>query len=70
MLYGMVPSIATGLLDEESSAAFRFTDESVSWREQSLSIAQLADARQSFCLSFGSCSFEEPVQDLRALKLL
>lgn len=30
----------------------------------------IADARQSFAISFGSCSFEEPLADLRELKLL
>jgi hypothetical protein len=70
MLYGMDASAATALLDEESAAAFRFADDGVTWRDEILSTAQLSHARQSFCLSFGSCSFEEPVDDLRALQLL
>jgi hypothetical protein len=32
--------------------------------------ARIRDARQHFAISFGSCSFEEPLADLRELKLL
>ena len=70
MLYGMDASAATALLIEESGAAFRFPDHGVTWHNEILSNAQLLRARQSFCLSFGSCSFEEPVDDLRVLQLL
>lgn len=31
---------------------------------------RIRDARQNFAISFGSCSFEEPLADLRELKLL
>lgn len=70
MLYGMDASAATALLAEESAGAFQFTDAGVSWRSHSLSNSQLLHARQSSCLSFGSCSFTEPLDDLRALHLL
>jgi hypothetical protein len=32
--------------------------------------AEVAAARHDFAISFGSCSFEEPVADLKALHLL
>lgn len=70
ILYGMDVPTATALLAEESAAVFRFTDDGVTWRNETLSNAQLLHARQSFCLSFGSCSFREPVDDLHALRLL
>jgi hypothetical protein len=35
-----------------------------------LPIARIRDARQNFAIAFGSCSFEEPLADLRELNLL
>jgi hypothetical protein len=54
------------ILAEMDAAAFRF-DERAHWRDRSLEAAQVREARLQFCHSFGSCSFEEPVQDLEAL---
>jgi hypothetical protein len=56
-----------GVLDETDPRAFTVDHGAVSWRGQALSVAQVADARREFALSFGSCSFEEPVDDLRAM---
>jgi hypothetical protein len=33
-------------------------------------VSRIRDVRQNFAISFGSCSFEEPLADLRDLKLL
>ncbi len=52
------------LLAETDPAAFRF-DEHAHWRDWSLSVDQIAEARRNFAHSFGSCSFEEPVEDLK-----
>jgi hypothetical protein len=54
------------ILGEEDTAAFRF-DDRARWRDRSLSTEQVAAARREFIHSFGSCSFEEPVQELQAL---
>ncbi|HZV59497.1 MAG TPA: hypothetical protein VFF42_04100 [Candidatus Eremiobacteraceae bacterium] len=70
MLYGMDASAATECINEQSADSFHFTEESASWRNHTLSNAQLRHARQSFCLSFGSCSFTEPVDDLHTIQLL
>lgn len=58
------------LLDETDSSAFRIEDDGVSWRDNALNAAQLADTRESVALSFGSCSFAEPVAEARELGLL
>lgn len=52
------------VLTETDPSAFRF-DEAAHWRNRSLTVAQLQDARQNFSHAFGSCSFEEPIQDLQ-----
>jgi hypothetical protein len=52
------------ILCETDPAAFRF-DEAAHWRDRSLTVAQIQDARLNFAHAFGSCSFEEPIQDLQ-----
>jgi membrane protease YdiL (CAAX protease family) len=58
------------LLEERDPAALRFGGEGVEWRGLRLSTEQIRDARRGFAASFGSCSFSEPVCDLKALGLL
>lgn len=54
------------ILAETDPGAFLF-DDRAHWRDESLSNVQVAEAHRFFAHCFGSCSFEEPVQDLRAL---
>lgn len=61
---------ATRLLEETDPQSLVFSDQGVDWRGRRLSTEKLARARESFALSFGSCSFTEPVEDLKALNLL
>jgi hypothetical protein len=58
------------VLNETEADAFAFGSKSLEWRGRTLSMGQIADARRNFAHSFGSCSFEEPIGDLRALGLL
>ena len=64
-LQGAEESTIVDVLNETDPAAFRF-DESAHWRDSVLSVDQVAAAR-GFAHSFGSCSFDEPVADLRRL---
>jgi hypothetical protein len=57
------------IIAETDPNAFKF-DDRAHWKDKSLSIEQVRDARQNFMHAIGSCSFEEPVEDLEALKLL
>ena len=57
------------MLDDEDATLFSFSDESFAWREWKIATDQIT-ARRKFVTSFGSCSFDEPREDLRALKLL
>jgi hypothetical protein len=57
-------------LEETDAAAFRFDDSGATWNGYSLSNAQLAAARAEFMMSFGSCSFEEPIEELQSMGLL
>ncbi|MBX3279130.1 MAG: hypothetical protein KF868_14090 [Acidobacteria bacterium] len=66
---GMNASDAVELLEEKDTAAFRFGDAAVEWRNHRLTTEEIAAARTRFASAFGSCSFTEPVEDLRALGL-
>jgi hypothetical protein len=67
---GMDAKVAVQLLEERSPQAFHFDEDGVSWREDRLSVREIAAARHDFAISFGSCSFSEPIDDLRYLRLL
>ena len=58
------------VLRETQPSAFRFDASSLSWRELRATSQALAATRRDFASSFGSCSFAEPVADLRALGVL
>ncbi len=59
-----------GVLREEDAHAFRFDADGLRWRDRVLPTEALAASRSDFACSFGSCSFAEPVADLRALGVL
>lgn len=58
------------VLEERDPTAFELGADAVRWRGQSVSLEELTATRRSFALSFGSCSFREPIDDLRHLGLL
>ena len=67
---GMEARVAVQLLEERWAEAFHFDLDGASWRQHRISRHEIAAARQGFAVSFGSCSFTEPTDDLRALHLL
>ncbi len=59
------------LMEEEFEEVFQFGEIGVKWRDgHFLHISHLSDLRQDGMHSFGSCSFDEPIADLRVLGLL
>ena len=67
---GMQSDILVQLMEEQSEEAFHFDLDGVSWRQHRLAPREIAEARRAFAISFGSCSFTEPITDLRTLHLL
>lgn len=61
--------LAGALLEEREPAAVTFTAEGACWREHLLTTEAIRRARDHM-MSFGSCSFREPIEDLRHLRLL
>lgn len=58
------------LLVEHDPLAFRVANDHIIWKGRVLETEKLRRVRESFALSFGSCSFDEPVEDLQGLGLL
>jgi hypothetical protein len=57
------------MLDDESPGSFVFDDNFFAWREWKIASRQI-ETRRKLVKSFGSCSFDEPREDLRTLNLL
>jgi hypothetical protein len=68
--HGAEREMVQDVLEETEAETFAFGARALEWRGRQLSAEQIADARHNFAHSFGSCSFEEPIGDLRALELL
>ncbi|HKX30335.1 MAG TPA: hypothetical protein VJ302_21775 [Blastocatellia bacterium] len=58
------------LLEERSLEAFQLEEDSVHWRGHLVVRSHVRNSRRLFAVAFGSCSFEEPVGELRKLGLL
>jgi hypothetical protein len=59
------------LMEEEFEEVFVFSDGGVRWRnEHAVTTSQLGYMRKKAFHSFGSCSFDEPIADLREMHLL
>jgi hypothetical protein len=55
------------ILADADATHFTFDDAGLRWRELTVSTNEILAARREGVVSFGSCSFDEPRDDLRAL---
>ena len=68
LLYtGESEDTALAVLEESDSSAFKFADDAIQWREKRVGAEQILASRSEFAISFGSCSFREPVEELETL---
>ncbi len=58
------------VLHETEIENFHFGEGSLGWTDRLVDTIQLARVRESFALSFGSCSFDEPTGELRHHKVI
>jgi len=65
-LAAAMPDHAEAILAETDPRAFAFDDGGAAWRDHRVSVEDLATMRE-LAISFGSCSFEEPIGDLQQL---
>ena len=61
------PDQTIELLNETDAQSFTFTDDAATWRDHTIDTLSIAKARERSALSYGSCSFTEPVEDLKTL---
>jgi hypothetical protein len=67
---GLSDDDACRILEETDAASIVATDDALIWRGITLSGEQLVRTRVRVAVSFGSCSFREPVDELRSLSLV
>ena len=58
------------IVKDEKAASFIFTEDEFRWNDVPASAENITKARNEFVNSFGSCSFDEPKDDLKKLNLL
>jgi hypothetical protein len=58
------------ILEDEQPNNFVFDDAGLRWRDLRATVTEIEEARAKCVISFGSCSFDEPREDLRVLHLL
>lgn len=54
-------------LEESDPRAFDFSDVAIDWKGHRIDASDLHGVRDTFAISFGSCSFREPIDELSAL---
>ncbi len=64
------PADILQVLRDEDPAHFQFDEEGFTWNGVRATVEQIYEARYDLIASFGSCSFEEPLEDLRKLGML
>jgi hypothetical protein len=67
---GMEEKRAVQVLEEASATAFEVGETGIRWAGHHLGLDDLLRAREEAIISFGSCSFTEPLSELQALYLL
>jgi hypothetical protein len=56
-------------LKESNPSAFTFDEDAIVWRDKRIASNQIEALRSGFAISFGSCSFREPIDELATLSL-
>lgn len=68
--YGATEDVLLATLKEEDPETFRLEDDAIAWREHRVTADQIERVRKEFAMSFGSCSFTEPIDDLKTMEWL
>jgi hypothetical protein len=68
LLYaGESEDTALAAMEEADPSAFEFSSDAILWREKRIGMEQIIAFRSGFAISFGSCSFREPIEELSFL---
>lgn len=58
------------ILNDEDPYEFMFKKSGFEYNEIEVSNEEIKEAREKFIMSYGSCSFDEPIDDLKTMELL
>ena len=64
---GETEDAALAALEESDPHAFVFEDDAIVWRGKRIPSREIEQARRMLAISFGSCSFREPIDELAPL---
>lgn len=72
LLYGndLIEQDLIDILSDEDADNFKFDENYFRWKEFKSPIQIIKNARKNFVISYGSCSFDEPREDLIDLQLM
>jgi len=68
--HGLDEPTLGALIEDEDGAHFTLDADSFAWRGVVAGASEIAAARARFARSYGSCSLQEPIDDLRSLGML
>lgn len=69
MFAGETEETGIAALEESDPSSFAFEDDAIVWRDKRITAEQIEASRSEFAISFGSCSFREPIDELAPLSL-
>ena len=64
---GANEAFVVAILDDGDRSNFNAGSDGIQWRDESFSIEAIQRMRNQFAISFGACSFEEPIEDMRSM---
>ena len=64
---GADEGVVSEILGDEDRRNFDASESELRWRRRSFSTEDIRKMREEFLAGFGSCSFEEPIEELRAM---
>lgn len=67
--HGLSQTQIQSILEDENPENFTFDENGFAWKDLRIATSEITKSRL-FATSFGSCSFDEPCEDLRKLQLL
>jgi hypothetical protein len=67
---GLDESEIIEVLNDDDPDEFMFNENGFEWNEIEVTNEEIREARNKLMVSYGSCSFDEPVDDLKLLELI
>lgn len=62
--------VLSAILRDENADDFTFTDNAFKWKNLLIMASEVERGRKELLMSFGSCSFDEPIEYLKKMNLL